>query len=479
MRKLTLLLIAATAAFLGCSGDSPSEPPVIEADPVLAVTPSDGAMDQPFENLELVWRRYPGAEGYDVFFGKPGSLVQVASYSADTSYAVPDELEFDTEYRWRVVPRSPEESLATTTFRFLVRTCHGLTGRVCTWAGTGVQGRGEDGMPLKQTALNIPQGVDFDSDGNPYVVDWNNHRVLIVDAENHFKTLIGGDFGDGPDGQADEIGLNHPTHVTFAPNGDLVLSAWHNSILKRMDMSTHFIRTFCGDGSRAFGGDGGPAEDALLDLPVHVLFDAAGNMYVGDQANMRIRRIDAATGYIETLVGSGPVRTGGYAGDGGPANQARLAFEAGQAATPSGRFCFDGDENIYIADTGNHCVRIVTRADGMINTIAGQPQTSGYGGDGGQATAALLREPRDVFYDGGRNVLYIADTGNHCIRQLDLATGVITTAVGTPTEPGRDDLDGKFAADVHLDSPYGVEVGPQGNVWITDTSNNLIRIYYP
>jgi len=359
-------------------------------------------------------------------------------------------------------------------------------GYIYDWAGTGSPGGGATGQCPSTTALYLPQDVCFDAQGNPYVLDWNNHRVLDLDANGRFHLLIGGRFGDAPDGQADQIGLNHPTQVSFTSTGDLVLCAWHNSTLKTMDMVSGYIRTTCGSGARSYGGDGNQASAAILDLPVSAVFDADGNLYVSDQGNMIIRRIDTS-GIITTIAGTIPhleppplnwVYESGFEGDGGPANQAKLHFSRDQAANPTGKICIDIARNIlYIADSVNHCIRAVTLDDGMIDTYAGQGTKPGYGGDGGQATAAaaFLRDPVDVACDAAGN-LYIADSGNHCIRMVD-TSGFISTVAGTPTVAG-DDGNGVLATTARLDTPMGVAIGPSGNIWIIDTRNHRIRVVY-
>jgi len=362
----------------------------------------------------------------------------------------------------------------------------GKVGHIFNWAGTGSPAWGAPGQKPEDTALYWPVDIAFDSDDTPHLVDWNNHRVLVVDADGNFQVEVGCGspgpdcdiFGDAPDGRADRIGLNHPTHVSWDPDGNLIMSAWHNSLIKRVLVGDTLITTFCGNGERAFSGDGDLAADAVVDLPVCVIFDAAGNMYVGDQANMRIRKIDAITGVINTIIGSGPARQGAYGGDNGPADQARLSFEAGQAANPSGKICFDQNEDMYIADTGNNIIRVVRKSNNYIYTFAGTPQVPGHGGDGGDATAAgaLLRGPRDVASDLKGNI-YIADTGNHCIRKVD-AAGKITTVAGTPTQFGSDVRDGMLATQAKLTSPLGVEIGPDGNLWIADYQNNRVRKVY-
>lgn len=366
-------------------------------------------------------------------------------------------------------------------------------GRVYVWGGTGTPGAGNMGLSPGYTRLYWPIEVNFDPAGLPIVLDWNNHRVLAVDGAGKFEKIIGRYFGNPSDGPALNADLNHPTHVSFSPDGTkLVLSAWHNSIIMEMDLATDWIARYCGTGGRCFNGDGQTRLGSCLDLPVSAIFHPiTEELYIGDQANHIIRRVDAA-GNVHVVAGSAPVSNGvggwiyqfGYAGDGGPATSALLHFERGQAANPSGRFCFDAAGNIYIADTDNHAVRIVT-TDGNIDTYAGMgPGTGGHSGDGGPATQAMLNEPRDVIVDADGN-LFIADTGNHVIRKV-APDGIITTVVGVvrPTDAGAitacalHDEHGAPAREVHLTAPYGVEIDGDGNLWIADTQNNVVRILY-
>ena len=376
-------------------------------------------------------------------------------------------------------------------------------GHVYTWAGNGQAGYGTMGKKPTETRLYWPQDVTVGPDGTPYVIDWNNHRVFAVQG-GLCRLIVGvsaGDFGDpcvnGPgacqDIVATESKLNHPTSVAVDPiTGDLILSAWHNSEIFRIDMTTGLMDLISGTGARCYNGDEQPAASAWLDLPAGVVFDAAGRLYFADQANMVVRVIDEL-GVIHCFAGTAPIagacpptRFPGFDGDGGPATSARLRFEAGQAADPSGKICFDADGNLYIADSQNHVIRIVD-TNGIINTVAGVPTVSDYSGDNGPATSAKLSEPRDVAVDADGN-LYIADTGNHVIRMVD-TNGIITTVVGKyhgsgPTiapitsEKFRNE-NGALAANVTLTAPYGIEIDQQGRLLIADTRNHAIRIYYP
>jgi sugar lactone lactonase YvrE len=336
---------------------------------------------------------------------------------------------------------------------------------ITTLAGTGLAGLNGDGLKPLNTNLYLPQDVTWGPDGLLYIVDWNNHRIRRIN-NGLIETVTGtGDLGDAQDGPALEVNFNHPTQVSFDHDGNMLIAAWHNSVVKRLDFSTGLVHNIAGTGARAYGGDEGPANAAKLDLPSSVMMDTHGNIFVSDQANFRIRVIDTA-GNIHTVCGTG---TPGYSGDGGPAMAAQLDSPKGQAAAPAGRLTLDAQNRIYVADTGNHCIRLID-TDGSIRTIAGTG-TAGYSGDGGPATQAQLNTPSDVAVtpDG---TIYIADTYNNVVRVVT-PDGMISTLAGNGQEGFSGD--GGPAAQAEMDRPYGLEVGPDGTVYIADTHNQRIR----
>lgn len=342
-------------------------------------------------------------------------------------------------------------------------------GRICTVVGNGQIGLTPDGALSLQTRLYLPQDVTVGPDGRPYFIDWNNHRIRVLLPDYTVHTVLGtGELGDGPPGPALQHRLNHPTNIAFDPAGRMIVAAWHNSKIKRVDLNTGMAEDICGTGMRAFAGDGGPASSAVLDLPVGVAIAANGDMYIADQANQRIRRI-GSDGNINTIVGNGMP---GYSGDGGPATMAQIANPVGQAAAPAGRIALDDRGNLYIADTNNHRIRRVDAATGIITTIAGTG-TAGYSGDEGPATAAELNGPTDIEIapDG---TIYIADTQNNCVRTIT-TEGTIHTFAGRCGVRGFAG-DGGPPTEAQLNRPYGIEIDPQGNVWIADTYNHRLRM---
>jgi sugar lactone lactonase YvrE len=339
-----------------------------------------------------------------------------------------------------------------------------------TYAGVGTPGLGTDGLPPLQTQFFLPQDVAFGPTGQPYILDWNNHRVRVI-RNNVVETVVGtGELGNADEGLASATKLNHPTHVAFDNQGRLVVSAWHNSKVMRVDLTTGMITRVAGTGGRSFGGDNGPALNAILDLPVAVQFDPTGNMYISDQANARIRMVDLA-GTITTICGTGNY---GYQGDGGPADAAWLSLGASpqdQSAPPVGRIKYYSG-SLYIADYGNHCVRRINLTTNIITTVAGTG-VGGYSGDGGAATNAQLFYPSDVDFDGFGN-MYIAELGNSCVRVVD-TIGVIETVVGTPQTFGFGG-DGGHPTAALLDRPYGIAFDSAGNLYVIDTHNHRIRV---
>lgn len=256
--------------------------------------------------------------------------------------------------------------------------------------------------------------------------------------------------------------------VAFAQTGPCIIT----TVVGRTPCHAVQIRGeqvyLCGQG---FSGDGGPAASAELRLPAGLALDASGNLYIADQANHRIRRVDARTGMIATVAGSGACRTGnictgGFSGDGGRATSAELNFPGGVA--------LDADDNLFIADTRNNRIRRMDHATGIITTVAGYG-TADYSGDGGPATNAELNRPQGLAVDKSSN-LFIADTGNNRIRRVDKTTGFITTVAGDGTCcSGLNRGDGGPAIDAALDKPYGVLVDVSGDLLIADFFNNRIR----
>jgi len=334
-------------------------------------------------------------------------------------------------------------------------------GTITTFAGNGAMSFFGDGGQATAAALNQPTGLAIDSAGGVYIADTGNWRVRRVSPAGIISTAAGngiyGTFGDG--------GL--ASSASFSDLADLALDAAGN--LYVADASNHRIRkvtpdgivtTFAGTGVQGSSGDGGQAASAALNRPIGVTVDSAGNLYICDSSNHNIRRVNLASGIITTYAGNG---VPGFAGDGGQATSASLMFPLGVAADQAG--------NLYIADAGNSCVRRVNSA-GIISTAAGSGSHAGFAGDGGYAAGALLNIPSGVAVDGSGN-LFIGDSGNNRVRRVDGRTGVISTVAGGGTNGFSGD--GGPATSALLNFPWGIAVDAAGAIYIADRANNRIR----
>lgn len=337
---------------------------------------------------------------------------------------------------------------------------------ITTVVGNGVAGDNGDGLPPLETSLYLVQDATVGPDGLLYFPDWNNHKIRRV-KDGVVETIAGtGELGPADDGYGLDVQFNHPTNIEFDSEGRMIIAAWHNSLVKRMDLTTGFAETIAGTGARSFSGDGGPGRQAALDLPSSVAYvPATGNILISDQANFRIRVLEP-NGTIYTLCGDG---TPEYYGDGGRAENARLNAPKGQSAPPASRITLNPQGEIIIADTGNNVIRMIDNA-GFIHTIAGTG-VAGYTGDGGPASAATFNQPSDVAV-GPDGSIYVADTYNHAVRVIK-PDGTIDTFAGTGVRGFAGD--GGPADQAQLDRPYGVGVGPDGTVYIADTHNHRIR----
>ena len=335
------------------------------------------------------------------------------------------------------------------------------SGIITTIAGIGESGYGGDGGPANKAQLYRPKDVIVDSSGNLYIADTDNNRIRRVDTSGIITTIAGNGYrgysGDG--GPALEAQLSRPEGVAVDNAGDLYIADTWNHRIRRVDASGT-ITTIAGIGSEGLLGEGGPAVEAQLRAPSGVALDGSGNIYISDTYNMRIRRVDA-TGIITTVAGSGSTGVGDYSGDGGPAVEARLDTPHDVAV--------DDDGNLYIADTSNNRIRRVD-GSGIITTVAGSVEGSDTRGYGPAVEAAL--RPVSVAADSTGN-LYIADRRTDVIRRVDGA-GIMTTIAGTGYwGPGGD---GGPALEAEFHSPNGLAVDNFGNVYVADTDNHRIRV---
>ncbi|WP_165452623.1 cadherin-like beta sandwich domain-containing protein [Paenibacillus thalictri] len=290
------------------------------------------------------------------------------------------------------------------TDNFKIRKVDASTREISTVAGDGNYGYAGDGVSPLSAQLRSPTGVAVDVYGHLYIADKYNNRIRKV-AGGIISTIAGTGENDywGDNGPADTAKLSGPGGVTVDVYGNLYIADTSNHRIRKVD-ATGTITTVAGSDDSGFAGDGGPAVDARLYYPNAVAIDGAGNLFIADTYNNRIRKVDASTRKISTVAGSSGVD--GYSGDGGPAINAKLNEPEGIAVDNSG--------NLYIADTDNNRIRKVL-PNGNIITIAGTG-VSGYLGDGGVGNLAQLNGPTGLAVDSSGN-LYIADKYNYAIRK--------------------------------------------------------------
>jgi hypothetical protein len=334
---------------------------------------------------------------------------------------------------------------------------------ISTVAGTGTAGYSGDGGPATSAQLNAPFGIAADSAGNIYIAEWSNHRVRKVSASGVITTFAGigvpGFGGDG--GPATQAALNSPEGVAVDAAGNVYIADSFNNRIRKIDTSG-VITTIAGNGIPRYNGEGAAIEAGLND-PSGVVTDNNGNLYIADNSSHRIRKVVLAAGTISTIAGTG---VGGFSGDGGPAVAAQLYNPTHLAIDSAG--------NIYIADYTNNRVREINGSTGIITTVAGSatPQEQGaYSGDGGPATSAQFNKVSGVSIDTAGN-LYIVDAQNKRVRKVNASTGIVTTIAG-----GGANGDGCNSDTAALRYPLDVAASPSGsNLYIDDYSDNRIRM---
>jgi sugar lactone lactonase YvrE len=329
-------------------------------------------------------------------------------------------------------------------------------------AGTGIAGSYGDGGLAIQAQLYAPSGLALDSARNLYIADTQNHRIRKVTPDGIISTVAGnGTWGHAGDGNiATAAQLYMPYGVAVDSGGNIFIADTNNCMIREVT-TDGIIHRIAGDGTWGFGGDGGLATAAQLNFPHGLAMDPAGNLFIADTINHRIRIITPA-GIISTIAGNG---TGGFGGDGGTAIAAQL-YEPRDVT-------IDSMGNIYIADYANYRIRMITPG-GMIRTVAGNG-TAGFSGDGGFATAAQLNQPSGVSIDS-MGKIYISDERNNRIRAF-WVSGAIETVAGNGTWGFSGD--GGPATAAKLYCPSGLVGDSSGNLYIADTCNDRIRMIAP
>ena len=334
---------------------------------------------------------------------------------------------------------------------------------VHTIAGTGVSGSVGDGGPGEEAQVGNPFGVVIGPDGALYICEVDTHRVRRLDLETNVISTVAGSgrkgyAGDG--GPALEADLNEPYEIRFAANGDMYFVEMRNHIVRKVEAATGTISTVAGTGEAGYAGDGGPAVEAQLHDPHSIDLDGQGSLYIADIKNHRVRRVDLTTGLISTFAGTSeqaPTPDGAPL-EGTPLNGPRA-------------IAFDSQGDMLLALREGNAVYRIAMKEKTLHHIAGTGE-EGYSGDGGPAKQALLSGPKGISV-GPEGGVYIADTESHTIRRIDLTSGVIETVVG---DGSRHDGPAGNPLGCGLARPHGVFVGPDGAVYIGDSENHRVRV---
>ena len=327
---------------------------------------------------------------------------------------------------------------------------------VSTVVGTGVAG-------FSDTQVANPYGVILGPEGGLFFCDLDNQRIRRFDARSRLVTTIAGSgvrghSGDG--GPATGAALNMPHEIQFDARGHMYIAERDSHVVRKVEAGSGTISTLAGTGVAGFSGDGGPATQAQLRQP-HSIVVVGDGLLICDIGNQRVRRVSLTTGMIDTWAGTGVAQS---TPDGAPRAGTPLNGPRTFAAAPDG--------TLYLAlREGNAIYRIDARTN-TLHHVAGTGK-QGWSGDGGPAREALLGGPKGLAYDATRALLYVADTENHVIRKIDVRSGIITTVLGSGQRgdgPETDPLQCK------LNRPHGLFVAATGALYVTDSESHRIRL---
>ena len=335
-------------------------------------------------------------------------------------------------------------------------------GITTTAAGTGDPNYNGDNIPAIEADLKYPECVVVDTLGNLYIADTVNSRIRKVTKTTGIITTIAGTGEIGYNGDniaATSATLYFPSGIAVDLTGDIYIADTSNNRLRIVSKKTGMITTVAGNGSPAFSGDNMQSTLSAIHRPYSIAIDASRNIYFADSLNFRVRMVNITTGIITTVAGNSlfvPMR------DNVLASTTTLSDIRG--------ICFDSIGNLFIADWGNDRIRMVDKNTGIITTVAGT-ETPGYNGDHIPATSARLNTPGDIAVDASGN-LYIADTANYRVRMVTKSTGIITTIVGTGSTGTN--IDGKVTTKSPTVAISSIALTPQGDLFITDYEDSKI-----
>ena len=337
--------------------------------------------------------------------------------------------------------------------------------RISTVAGRGKAGFSGDGGPANLAQLNNPFGIVRGPDGALYICDTGNHAIRRVDKDGSISTVAGtGKAGYSGDGEAaTKATLREPYEIRFDAAGHLFFVEMVNHIVRRVDAKTGRISTVAGTGKAGFSGDGGPAAEATFKSPHSIQFGPDGSLYICDIGNHRIRRVDMATGSITTFAGTGAQKP---TPDGAPI--------AGTPLNGPRAIDFDAQGQMWLALREGNAVYRLDLKRGTVHHEAGTGK-AGFGGHGGPARQAVLSGPKGIAVapDGD---IYLADTESHSIRRIDRRKGTLELVAG---DGQRGDGPEGEPAKCRMDRPHGVFVDKDGAVYIGDSETHRVRVLRP
>jgi sugar lactone lactonase YvrE len=338
-----------------------------------------------------------------------------------------------------------------------------------TVAGNGRAGdlpEGED--QALSVPIDLPFGVEVGPDGGLYIASIGQHRVLRLDSKSRKLSSVAGNGTkgySGDSGQARQAQLNEPYEIRFDKNHHLYFVEMQNHLIRRVDTRTGIISTVAGTGQPGFAGDDGPAINARFRQPHSIAVDSQGDLYVADIGNHRIRRIDAKTGAISTVSGTG---------------KPELPPDGSQAQGRSilgPRALFITGRTLWVALREGNSVWRLDLDSGVIHHVAGTGNP-GYSGDGGSARAATFNGPKGIAATAS-GLVYVVDSENQAIRMIDTAADRIYTIAGGGPQSRGFAGENVLATEAKLDRPHGVCLAPEGGLYLGDTKNHRVRWLHP